>query len=212
MRLSTEDRKQVIIEVAEKVFRELGFERTSMTTISRRLGGSKGTLYRHFRSKEELFGAAMRAGMKVPGDQIMELLDPKKKDLRKMLERFASAYLTFLLKHDILAIKRTAAADGFSSSLGAHLFEKGPQRAVSAFTIFFADQMKRGRLRKASALSAALHFKGLIETGFLEEALYGAELQFKRPDAVYNAVDVFLRAYGVEAKVTGRAKKTPALR
>ncbi len=169
-----------------------------MTSISTRLGGSKATLYGYFHSKEELFFAAMNAGMKVPGDQIMELLDPRKKDLRHLLERFASAYLTFLLKHDILAIKRTAAADGFNSTLGPQLFEKGPQRAVAAFTKFFADQIKRGRLRKASPLIAALHFKGLIETGFLEEALYGAEPQLKKREAVYNAVDVFLRAYGTE--------------
>ncbi len=200
MRVRTDDRKQAIIDVAVQVFREFGYERASMTTISRRLGGSKGTLYGYFRSKEELFEAAMKAAVEGPGDQIMELLDPETKNLRAALERFASAYLNFVLADDVLAIKRTAAADGFNSLLGPHLFEQGPQRAVGAFTKFVAEQMQRGRLREASALFAALHFKGLIETGFLEEALYGAEPQFKKSEAVANAVDVFLRAYGATAK------------
>ncbi len=196
MRVKTEDRKQAIIDTAVEVFREVGFERASMTTISRRLGGSKGTLYGYFRSKSELFEAAMKSAVEAPGDKIMQLLDPEAENLRECLERFASAYLGFILEKDVLAIKRTAVADGFDSPLGPHLFEQGPQRAVVTLTKFFAEQIKRGRLRQTSAVAASLHFKGLIETGFVEEALYGAKSQFERHRAIPAAVDAFLRAYG----------------
>ena len=222
MRVKTEDRKQAIIETAVQVFREVGYERASMTTISSRLGGSKGTLYGYFRSKEELFEAAMKAAVEAPGDQIMELLDPNTDDLRHCLEQFGSAYLDFILAEDVLAIKRTAAADGFSTPLGPHLFDQGPRRAVKTLTTFFAQQITRERLRKVSPVLAALHFKGLIETGFLEEALYGAELQFNRQEALVQAVDAFLRAYSLgettqsvepaleKAKRGGGARKTVA--
>ena len=195
MRVKTEDRKKAIIDIAIEVFREVGFERATMAMISRRLGGSKGTLYSYFASKEELFETAMRTSVVPPGDQIMNLLDATSDDLRGVLERFASAYLDFVLGDDVLAFTRTAVAEGAGSSLGPHLHEQGPGRAVTMFIRFFREQMKRGRLRKAPPLNAALHFKGLIEGGLLESSLYGAKPQLEKNDAIASAVDVFLRAY-----------------
>ena len=194
--MRTEDRRQAIIEVALDMFREVGFERTSMTMIARRLGGSKGTLYGYFQSKEELFETAIKAAYEGRGDQIMGLLDPETHDLRANLERFASAYLDFILGKDVLAITRTAIAEGASSSLGAHLFEQGPRRAMMMLVRFFADQIKRGRLHDTSPIIAALHLKGLIEVDFLEAALYGANFQIEKHEAIPRAVDTFLRAYG----------------
>ena len=194
VRVRTEDRRQAIIDVAIEVFREVGFERASMATISRRLGGSKGTLYGYFQSKEELFETAMKAASEGRGDAVMRLLDPYSDDLRGVLERFAQAYLDFILGDDVLSITRTAIAEGASSPLGAHLFEQGPGRAVVRLTNYIESQIERGRLRKAPPLTIALQLKGLIEAGFLEEALYGAEPLRTRQDAVTDAVDTFLRA------------------
>ncbi len=198
MRVKTENRRQAIIEVAMEVFREVGFERASMDTISRRLGGSKGTLYGYFQSKEELYETAMRAAVGAPGDQIMDLLDPQSDDLRAVLERFTEAYLDFILGKEVLEVTRTAVGEGANSSLGPHLYDQGPARAVALFVKFFAEQIKRGRLRPTSPLATALHFKGLIESGFLESALYGAEPAIDQRAAVPSAIDAFLRAYGSE--------------
>jgi AcrR family transcriptional regulator len=193
VRVKTEQRRQAIIDVALEIFREVGFERASMAVISRRLGGSKGTLYGYFRSKEKLFEAAMKYASEGPGDQIMDLLDPESDNLRAVLNRFAKAYLAFILGKQVLAITRTAIHEGYSSLLGPHLFAQGPGRALIKMTKFFTEVMKRGKLRKGSPSSASLHFKGLIEAGFLEEALYGAERQKEK--AIAEAVDAFLRAY-----------------
>ena len=193
MRVKTEDRRQAIIEVALQVFREVGFQRASMAAISQRLGGSKGTLYGYFRSKEDLFETAMKAASEGPGDQIMVLLDPDIADARAVLHRFATGYLRFIVSDEVLAITRTAISDGSSSALGPHLFEQGPGRALTKMTRYFAALMARGALRQAPPEKAAVHFKGLIEAGFLEKALYGADTDDE--EAVHDAVDVFLRAY-----------------
>ena len=207
MRVKTEDRRQAIIEAAIELFRQVGFQRASMDMISRRLGGSKGTLYGYFQSKEELFEAAMRVAVEGPGDQIMGLLDPDIKDMRGMLERFGKAYLDFILGEEVLAITRTAVSEGANSPLGAHLFDQGPGRAIAVFTKFFASQMERGRLRPAPPLTASLQFKSLIEAGFLEEALYGASFRIKRREAVAAAVDTFLRAYATASPAATRTRQ-----
>ncbi len=193
MRVKTDERRQAIINVALEVFREVGFERASMAIISRRLGGSKGTLYGYFRSKAELFETAMKAGSEGPGDQIMDLLDPDVVDLRGMLIRFAREYLGFIVGPEVLAITRTAISEGSGSPLGPHLFEQGPKRALAKMTPFFTAAAKRGKLNQAPPETMALHFKALVEAGFLEEALYGAHTRDRETTSV--AVDAFLRAY-----------------
>ena len=197
MRVKTEIRKQAIIEAAIQVFREVGFQRASMEVIARRLGGSKRTLYGYFQSKEELFEVAMRAAVEPPGDQITGLLDPDAEDLRAVLERFANAYMGFVLGEDVLALARTAITEGASSSLGPHLFEQGPRRAVTNLANFFATQVERGRVRAESPRLMSLHFRGLIEVGLLDAALYGAEPELQQSQAVAKAVEAFLRSYGV---------------
>lgn len=51
------ERRQTIFTVALGLFSERGIKETSMQDIAEHCGFSKGTLYQHFRSKEELIGA-----------------------------------------------------------------------------------------------------------------------------------------------------------
>jgi AcrR family transcriptional regulator len=44
MRVRTEEKRQEIVEIAARLFEELGYERTSMSAIAARVGGSKATL------------------------------------------------------------------------------------------------------------------------------------------------------------------------
>ena len=192
-RATTEDRRQAIVKVALETFREVGFERASLTTLARRPGRSTGSPYGFFRSKEALFEAAMKAGMQAPGDQIMELLDGTADDLRAVLTRFAKAYVRFILSEEVLTITRTAIAEGSTSSLGRHMFKTGPGHALEKMTNFFAEVIGRGKLRDGSPALLAIHFKSLIEAGRLEEALFGVKTL--KESTLREMVDAFLRAY-----------------
>ena len=50
-----ERRRSELIDVAEKMFLELGFADTTMQMIAERAGASKETLYAWFQNKETLF-------------------------------------------------------------------------------------------------------------------------------------------------------------
>ncbi|HZC15833.1 MAG TPA: TetR/AcrR family transcriptional regulator, partial [Caulobacteraceae bacterium] len=54
-------RREAILEVARQVFYEEGYAAASMSSIAARLGGSKGTLYNYFKSKDALFEAYIDA-------------------------------------------------------------------------------------------------------------------------------------------------------
>jgi AcrR family transcriptional regulator len=56
-RKSSEDTRQVIFETALALFREQGFERTTMRDVAARVGVSLGAAYYYFASKDAIVGA-----------------------------------------------------------------------------------------------------------------------------------------------------------
>ena len=54
---SAEERKNEILDVAEQLFAEKGFDNASTNDIIKEIGIARGTLYHHFKSKEEILDA-----------------------------------------------------------------------------------------------------------------------------------------------------------
>ena len=54
---TAEERKNEILDVAEELFAEKGFDHASTNDIINRIGIARGTLYHHFGSKEEILDA-----------------------------------------------------------------------------------------------------------------------------------------------------------
>ena len=54
----------LILEKAKKEFLELGFEKASMRSIARQSGITGGALYKHFKSKEEMFNSLVELAYK----------------------------------------------------------------------------------------------------------------------------------------------------
>ncbi|OPA79218.1 TetR family transcriptional regulator [Paenibacillus selenitireducens] len=60
-----------ILSVSAKLFIEKGFDKTSIQDIIQELGMSKGAVYHHFKSKDEILGAVMRRHF----DRAAQMLD-----------------------------------------------------------------------------------------------------------------------------------------
>ena len=52
-----EERKNEILDVAERLFGAKGFDNTSTSDILNEIGIARGTLYYHFKSKEDILDA-----------------------------------------------------------------------------------------------------------------------------------------------------------
>jgi AcrR family transcriptional regulator len=61
---TTPSRRQEIIQAALECFTELGFAQTSMAEIRRRSNASTGSIYHHFKSKEQLAGDVYLEGIR----------------------------------------------------------------------------------------------------------------------------------------------------
>ena len=81
----TEVQKKIIY-VAIKKFAKNGYQKTSMNEIVAAAGVSKGSLFYHFHSKEELFFQVLRLGVKQEFQRVHEIFEKKGGKLFKKRE------------------------------------------------------------------------------------------------------------------------------
>jgi AcrR family transcriptional regulator len=67
LRLSSEARRQAIVEAVKEVFAEKGFDGTTTRELAEAAGVSEALLYKHFPSKQSLYAAMREACAKEPG-------------------------------------------------------------------------------------------------------------------------------------------------
>ncbi len=195
----TDQRRRAILNVAGEAFRQDGYAATSMSSIAARLGGSKGTLYNYFRSKEELFAAFMED---VCGEDVVPLFDRlpgPDADLREGLIAFGCAFLAFITSEPRISIYRVIIGEaGRFPELGRIFYEAGPQVGELRLVEYFEGLMARGVLRQAGSTSVARHFKELCMSGMHQMRLMGVAPDLDEAavrQTVTPGIEAFLRAY-----------------
>ncbi|MCL2317817.1 MAG: TetR/AcrR family transcriptional regulator, partial [Methanomassiliicoccaceae archaeon] len=94
-RLKKSDRtKNEIIEVATDLFIRNSYEYTTIEDILREWGGSKGSLYYYFESKEEILDAVVQTLVDKEEKRIAEILSGKELGAVEMLNLFLAACLS----------------------------------------------------------------------------------------------------------------------
>ena len=196
MRVKTDARRQAIVAAAWEVFKKNGFERTTMSEISERVGGSKATLYGYFESKEQLFAAALEHVIQDQPEQLFEGLTHAG-DLRARLMDFAFGYLRTRLKPESIALERALITEGERSDLGEAMRLRFIQPHWRRLAGVLDHEMQADRLRKADPMLATWHFRGMIEADLVERRLHGDATitTHEMETAVTAGVDAFLRAY-----------------
>ena len=80
--IKTADR---ILQSATECFAENGFERTNLRDIAKKVGIREPSIYRHFKSKEELYQQVLYQGLAPVADALLELTK-REVDPREMVE------------------------------------------------------------------------------------------------------------------------------
>jgi AcrR family transcriptional regulator len=196
MRVRSTAKKQEIIEIAARLFDELGYERTSMSAIAAQVGGSKATLYGYFSSKEDLLRAVLEQDVDQEAERLMhEFL--AEKDLRSGLIRLGIAYLGGHAART--ASMRTVANQPIAQEFYDSVLRPAWQRLADRF----ATMMKEGRLKFADPWITAMHWKGLNEWDLLEKHLLCAHVSDDPNSyvtAATAAADAFLKVYAAPAE------------
>lgn len=199
MKKKTEAKRQAILDVAAQAFREFGFERTSMSEICARVGGSKATLYNYFPSKEELFFEIVFLSTEAEFDAAHRAIDGTTEDIADSLRNFGETLLAVLYSSPVRAQRHLAISESGRTNIGSLVYERGVLRSQNLMTEFLQQAMRLGRLRQAEPLVATRHLYSLLESELLERFLFQVlgDVSGEEIKAITaRAIAVFMAAYG----------------
>lgn len=191
-------RRDTILEIARDVFMTHGYAATSMSAIATRLGGSKGTLYNYFKSKEELFSAVVAKECAGLAASLFQNVPPDG-EMRQRLTHFGRVILTRLLGDGPIRLQRIIVAETERfPEIGEAFYESGPRQIQDRLSGYMAADIAAGRLRDSDPQAAASQFKDLVLSNIHQQKLWGVLGDFTEAHLeahVQRAVDTFLRAY-----------------
>jgi len=196
-----DNRREAILDVATEIFLSEGYASTSMSTIAARLGGSKGTLYNYFKSKEELFEAYVRRHCAIQKLEIMAILTEDGPP-REVITNWARRYLTVTTGDKSLNNWRVISAECQKSpEFGKVFYESGPRLGAQ----ILADALKKwadaGYFRIDDPLVAAHQFLSLLSGRMIKARLLlymPAPTEDEIITEVDNAISTFFAAFGTD--------------
>ena len=199
-RMDRDARREAILDVAQEVFLEEGFAAASMSTIAARVGGSKGTLYNYFKSKDDLFSAYVARRCLWQQDEVFGVA-PNEETPLQALQRLGRAYLLHVISDQNLRNFRIIAAEAERSpEIGRNFYETGPKRGTERLAELLAAMDKDGVIDvEGDPLVAARDFFGILHSHYFKARLCNAVPEMtpqQMDDEAGRAARVFLRAYG----------------
>lgn len=91
-------RKKQILEISFELFREKGFDQTSIADIAAAAGVSRGVIFYYFESKGELGEEVIRQSLREYGRYVQTRINQKSSAIEKLLE-FVDACLDYTNEH-----------------------------------------------------------------------------------------------------------------
>ena len=209
------EKRESILDSARDAFAEHGYAGASMSAITQAAGVSKSTVYHHYRSKAELFGAFVERecarmlaqhfgdGQMPPGDTA------------QALRATGIGMIELITSPVCLMIDRvvTAEAEAFPE-LAEAFYAAGPQQAITQLAGWLKTQTETGEVAVQDAAFAADQFFTLVQTSIY----YRCRLRIGRPSpqqtahVVDSAVTMFLGHYATEQATAGLHKSRGAAR
>lgn len=197
-----QDRREAILAIACRAFVENGYAATTMSAIAAKVGGSKGTLWSYFSSKEELFTEVIEQMTTEFRRGLTSLLQPSD-DLREVVHQFCLRFIEKVTSAQSLALYRLIAAEsGRSPELGEVFYRRAPVATQALMADFLGGHMEEGHLRKADPLLAAQTLTSLCLGSLHQRTLFAQG--DATPDDIARAAaattDIFMRAFAVETQ------------
>jgi AcrR family transcriptional regulator len=194
----SEGKRAGILDAARAVFSRLGYAGTAMDDVAEEAGIAKGTLYLYFKSKQELYLAALARDMRGMAERATGAMEGAE-SFREKLAAFLRVRLEYCKAHeDFLRI--------YLAEYGG-MFVKTPLRKelcklargnMRTMTRAVEEAVKKGELRAAPAGAVAAAIFD-VARGVMERRLLGwKEMQAR--DEVGFAVELLWEGIGGEKR------------
>jgi TetR/AcrR family transcriptional regulator len=191
-------RRRAILEAAKTVFFEKGFTATTMDQIAEVAEVSKGSLYLHFPSKEELYASLLLEGLELLYDRFSRAVRDAE-GWEDKLRRIGRAYYQFYLDHNpyfkiLFLLRHGELAPKVSEDLYQMCNEKG-QACLGPLSLAIEEGIREGEVRGEDAMDLATFMWGSFNGIFLiyEEEEHRVLLHSPLDRIVEIGIDFFVR-------------------
>lgn len=189
-------KREKIVRSAAKLFLEKGYDNVSINDIIAAVGGSKGTIYSNFGSKEKLFEAVVE---QMCADVTINIDTRPTGTVEEQLTRIARSFVANVTSPPILRFHRLMTSIGRSFPTAGRLFyNTGPRQAQKIIADWIALHQRAGTIRDdvdADRLAVLFHDMVIGEQhlSWLTSAASDKERAKRVEQTVRLAVTVFLQ-------------------
>jgi AcrR family transcriptional regulator len=182
-----------LLEVAREVFLELGIRATT-SEVAARAGIAEGTIFHRFKSKEELFRAAMNFDPDAALALVESLLaSGGKGELRATLIEFAERFIAF--GRVAMPVMMMSWSNPESQMCAERTSERSSryQRVLAALSSFFEAEVGAGRLRRVNTEVMSRMLIGSLHHFCMTELFMGGpQSRLTHREFAEHVVDVLL--------------------
>ncbi len=194
MRLAASDRRKQLIDIAMKLFSEQGFDGTSTREIAEAAGINEAIIFRHFKTKEDLYWAVLADRIERRGRnrRIREAIESGE-SVRRVLVSIAEILLDRTA--DDTAVTRLLFYSALRNrELSDRFFETYAHESFELLSDLIAREIEAGRFRAVDPLVAARSFLGMIIYHYLmQELLSGPRFRtLDRQELAHEVTSLFL--------------------
>lgn len=171
-RMEAGARREQIVAAALKTFSRLGYRGATTRELARGAGITEVTLFRHFPTKEELFGAVLDTYSILPVLKA-ELEHPEPdKDVHATLRRLGRQFLGIMAaRKDVIRLMLAEAAT--NPKQAQMLFRQGPGRFLEGAEKMLTGLRRKGAIRAVDVPVAARALLGVHLSYMLIQELFG---------------------------------------
>jgi TetR/AcrR family transcriptional repressor of mexJK operon len=215
-------KRDKIVRSAAKLFLQHGYDSVSINDIIDVVGGSKGTIYSNFASKEGLFEAVVQ---QMCADVTIRIDTRPVGTLEEQLTRIAKSFIAKVLSPQILCFHRLMTSIGRTFPAAGRLFyESGPRQAQRIIADWIASHQRAGNIRDdADPQRLAVLFHDMLigdhQLSWLTSASNDRERAKRIDRTIRLAVTVFLQGCAsprsgrlTAANASGRSRRGAASR
>jgi AcrR family transcriptional regulator len=212
MRLPASDRKKQILEIAMRRFSEQGFDGTSTREIAEAAGINEALIFRHFRTKEDLFWEVLSDRVERRGrNRRMRKLVQSEGDSREVLVAIAETLLD--RTDDDAAVTRLLLYSALRNrELSERFFRTYGLEKLELLAAHIRVGIEAGHFRVVNPVIAARSFLGMIVYHYLVEEVFGVPRAraLSPRELAEELVGIFLEGISVNQTVSknGSVRKT----
>ena len=180
----TEETQAKILDAAEAIFSEQGFEKTQLEEVASRAGYTRGAIYAHYSSKEDLFFALMEHRVLTKFTAIRHVIEAERYkqtagDLQALARHSTGdhAWGTLMLEFKLYALRRPQSREKLRHMYDLLLLRSSGDDFIGTLFGSGLDKATRAAIERRLAVMGAIVSAVILESHFRPKLLPKQQLQ-----------------------------------